>query len=53
MLPKLPRALKDVPISESITESRYTYLQWEQSREFEIPERLEGFDSDAFAASVS
>ena len=47
MLPKLPRALKDVPISESITESRYSYLQWEQSREFDIPERLEGLDTDA------
>jgi type VI secretion system protein ImpA len=46
VLPKLPRALKDVAISSSVTGMRYSYLQWEQSREFDVPERMDDLDSD-------
>ena len=42
----LPKAVKDVPITRSITGVSYSYLQWEQSRDFEIPERLDDLDSE-------
>ena len=46
VLPKLPRAMKDCPISGSVTGLEYSYLQWEQSREFDVPERMDDLDSD-------
>src|SRR5215510_5622949 len=46
VLPKLPRALKDAPMSGSVTGLSYSYLQWEQSNEFDIPEQLDDLDSD-------
>lgn len=46
VLPKLPKAVKDVPITRSATGLNYSYLQWEQAREFEIPERLDDLDSE-------
>lgn len=42
----LPKAVKDVPITNSITGASYSYLQWEQSRDFDIPERLDDLDSE-------
>jgi type VI secretion system protein ImpA len=42
----LPKAIRDVAISNSITGLKYSYLQWEQSREFDIPESLDDLDSD-------
>jgi type VI secretion system protein ImpA len=42
----LPKAVKDVPITRSVTGVSYSYLQWEQSREFDVPERLDDLDSD-------
>ena len=42
----LPKAVKDVPITRSITGASYSFLQWEQSREFDIPERLDDLDSE-------
>lgn len=42
----LPKAVRDVPITRSITGASYSFLQLEQSREFDIPERLDDLDSE-------
>jgi type VI secretion system protein ImpA len=42
----VPKAVRDVPITRSITGLRYSCLQWEQSKEFDIPERLDDLDSE-------
>jgi type VI secretion system protein ImpA len=35
-------AIKEIPLTRSISGLQYSYVQWEQSREFEIPENQEG-----------
>ncbi|MEW6730060.1 MAG: type VI secretion system protein TssA [Acidobacteriota bacterium] len=44
---QLAVAIKEVPITNSATGTNYSYFQWQESKEFEIPENLEGLDSDA------
>ena len=46
VLPKLPRAIKDCVISGGVTGLTCSYLHYEQSREFDIPERMEDLDSE-------
>ncbi len=40
-------ALKEVPITHSMSVTNCTYFQWEESRRYDIPEDLSQLDSDA------
>ena len=40
-------ALKEIPLTDSLTGPNYSYFQWEESKGFDIPEDLTQLDSDA------
>lgn len=44
---RLELPLKSVPLTKSGSESNYSYLQWEESTKFDIPDNLENLDSEA------
>ncbi len=46
---ELAMAIKEVPLTDSSGGVNYNYLQWDQSRQFDIPEKLEDMDSDKLA----
>ncbi len=39
-------AIKEVPLTNSTTGLKYSYLQWEGSKQFEIPENLEALSTE-------
>lgn len=41
------RALKEVPLTRSPTGTGYSFFQWEESKQFDIPENYESLDSEA------
>jgi type VI secretion system protein ImpA len=43
---KIAIALKEVPLTKSSSGINYSYLQWEASKQFEIPENAEALDSE-------
>jgi len=45
---RLEVPLKSVPLTKSGSELDYSYLQWEESTRFDIPENLENLDSETF-----
>lgn len=42
----LARSIKEIPITRAFDGVNYSYFQWNDSREFDIPENLEGLDSN-------
>jgi type VI secretion system protein ImpA len=46
---QLASAIKDVPITKGSGGLEFTYLDFEDSKRFDIPENLENLDSDAIA----
>ena len=42
----LPKALKETQLSNSPTGLKYTYLQFEEGRKFDVPEHLDQLDSE-------
>ncbi len=45
-LNKLAITLKELPLTHSVTGVNYSYRQWEESKQFFIPEKLEDLDLD-------
>jgi type VI secretion system protein ImpA len=45
---RLEIPIKSAPLTKSGLEFDYSYLQWEDSTKFDIPENLENLDSEAF-----
>jgi type VI secretion system protein ImpA len=45
---RLEIPIKSAPLTKSGSEFDYSYLQWEDSTKFDIPENLENLDSEAF-----
>jgi|ERR1051326_129678 type VI secretion system protein ImpA len=50
---RLEIPLKSVPITKSGTGVDYSYIQWEESTKFEIPENLDNLESDAYTRFVA
>ncbi|HMH45665.1 MAG TPA: type VI secretion system protein TssA [Pyrinomonadaceae bacterium] len=44
---RLEIPLKNVPLTKSGSESDYSFIQWEESTKFDIPDNLDTLDSDA------
>jgi type VI secretion system protein ImpA len=44
---QLARSIKEVPITGAHGRENYSYFQWQQSEEFDIPEVLESLDPEA------
>lgn len=44
---RLDLPLKSVPLTKSGSDFNYSYIQWEESTKFEIPENLENLDAEA------
>src|SRR4029453_6441525 len=44
---QLARSIKEVPITAAQGRGNYSYFQWQQSEEFDIPENLESLDAEA------
>lgn len=40
-------AIKEVPLTKSQSGTDYTYLDWEESKQFDIPENAEALDAEA------
>lgn len=43
---QLGLVLKEVPVSNSITGLSYTFLQWQETKNYEIPEKMDDLDTD-------
>jgi type VI secretion system protein ImpA len=43
---QLARSVKEVPITNAPGRSNYSYFQWIESQEFDIPENLDALDAD-------
>jgi type VI secretion system protein ImpA len=42
----LPLAIREVTITDSISGSRYSYLDWSESKRFNVPDQLDDLDSE-------
>ncbi len=49
---KVSIPLKNLPLTKTGSGIEYTYLQWEESTKFDLPENLEGLESDAYNRAV-
>jgi type VI secretion system protein ImpA len=49
---KLELPLKKVPLTRSGTGIDYSYIQWEESRKFDIPENIDALDANAYAKAA-
>jgi len=45
---RLEIPIKNVPLTKSGSEFDYSYLQWEESTKFDIPENLDNLDTEAY-----
>lgn len=51
---QLALAIKEVPITNSATAGpNYNYLQWEESKQFDIPENFDALDAEAQARATA
>jgi type VI secretion system protein ImpA len=39
-------AVKEVPVTESLTGANYSFLQWQDTKNYDIPEKTDDLDSD-------
>jgi type VI secretion system protein ImpA len=46
MSSQLARSVKEVPITNAQGRPNYSYFQWDESQEFDIPENLEALDAE-------
>ena len=46
----LPLYMKEIPLTDSATGNKYSYIQWNDSKQFHVPEDLNDLDSEELSA---